>query len=404
MSKETTRAERREELRALILKVAAELPVLDEKTLRKTCLDRLAIKNGRERQSYAGSIRYAITQMQRSGELNLAPSTAESGGAEGGKPVAEPQLEVVLAEEQSAPIAEPLPSAEKPVQERKQTEKRPAAKTPKAKDMKQYLAEILTEDTSMSEDAIVALAVRRFGVSGEQVNGVKGLTKQLLTEGVKEGWIVQIGGGIRLASARGETKTEPPSSAAVPAQKPLPQRKQSEPKTNPRPSENRVSMNAKSFAELLHRRHMEVQGRTGDNTFFAEYAARLLEAYFRAKGMRVSGRFVVDGAEDKGVDVILHTVDELGIADVVYLQVKARADKVTVKDLRELCGVMATEHATRAIFVTTSTFTTDAVNLVHANRSLGAIDRQKLFELARTYRFGITEENGILIASPDLLS
>ncbi len=409
--------ERREEIRALILSVSSEQPILDEKALRKACLDRLDIKSGRERQSYAGSIRYAITQMQRSGELNLAPSPAESGGAESPEPTAEPQLEVVLTEE-SIP-SEPIPAAPAAPREKKQAEKKPAAKTPKAKDMKQYLAEVLSEDVSLSEDRIASSAVGRFGVSGEQVNGVKGLAKQVLTDSVRDGWIVQMGDGYRLApqkpdpaplAAEQPAAPAPAEKPAPPAPKPAPEKKAPAPdrraperKPEAPRSEKRISMNAKSFADLLHRRHMEVQGRTGDNTFFAEYAARLLEAYFKAKGLRVSGRFVVDGAEDKGVDVILHTVDELGIGDVVYLQVKARADKVTVKDLRELCGVMATEHATRAVFVTTSTFTTDAVNFVHANRSLGAIDKYKLFELARTYRFGLTEENGTLLPTADIL-
>ncbi len=320
---------------------------------------------------------------------------------------------------------------------------------PKGKDMKLYLAELLSYETALAENAIFTAAVRRFGAEGERVNGVGGLAKQQLREGVKEGWLVgSPKEGYRLAPKREESEPAAPAapqpeSAPEAAQEPLPpapvlteEQAPAEPKPlapasalpprararraaaarplrkTPEPLQKEISapklgapLNEMRFAELLSKRQQSLQKQTGDNTFFAEFSARLLEAHFRARGLTVTGRFVVDGADDKGADVILHTVDELGIADVVLLQAKTRTvGQVTLKELREFFGVMSSQRATRGIFITTSSFTTDAVTFIRENPSLGAIDKYKLFDLARAYGVGILRENGACIPDPSIFS
>lgn len=157
-----------------------------------------------------------------------------------------------------------------------------------------------------------------------------------------------------------------------------------------------VGMNENRYAEKLNK---------CGGAFFTEYIARLFEAHCTACRMTVCGRYVVDGSDDKGVDVVLQTVDEIGLGDTILLQAKTRSSgQVTLKELREFFGVMSAEHATRGIFVTTSTFTTDAIAFVRNNPNLAAVDKYKLFDLARAHRIGLVSDGELLTADPALFS
>lgn len=482
MPKETSRTKK---VKAALARLISEKSDWDPKELRTACLASLDPADAAERQKYSDSIRYLVAQMRKGGALDAKtpPKNAEQDDF---APIKEPtSFEILVSDEPSnepapqkerakgkrrvrsakrteagapkeeapdtaaeaqetapaaasteaAPAKEPSPAA-------KEAEKppriAPAYRGPKGKDMKLYLAELLTMESALSEDVIFSAAVRRFGAVGEHVNGVGGLAKQQLREGVKEGWLLgSPKEGYRLkpsaetaaepapaepdAEALAESKPEPalpePASPepvpAVPARararktaaaKPLRKPPEPQPREAAAPKLG-APLNEMRFAELLSKRQQSLQKQTGDNTFFAEFSARLLEAHFRARGLTVTGRFVVDGADDKGADVILHTVDELGIADVVLVQAKTRTvGQVTLKELREFFGVMSSQRATRGIFITTSSFTTDAVTFIRENPGLGAIDKHKLFDLARAYGVGILLENGACIPDPSIFS
>ena len=154
-------------------------------------------------------------------------------------------------------------------------------------------------------------------------------------------------------------------------------------------------MNENRFAERIN---------AAGGAFFTEFVARLFEAYYRSHGVTVCGRYVVDGSDDQGVDVILQTVDELGLNDVVLLQAKTRSSgQVTLKELREFYGVLAAEKADHGLFVTTSTFTTDAVTFARSHPDLAAVDKYKLFALASRLKVGlIAGEGDALSVDPDL--
>ncbi|MBP5610946.1 MAG: restriction endonuclease, partial [Clostridia bacterium] len=163
----------------------------------------------------------------------------------------------------------------------------------------------------------------------------------------------------------------------------------------PKKGASRLLVNENRFAEQINR---------AGGAFFTEFVARLFEEYYRSRGVTVCGRYVVDGSDDKGVDVILQTVDELGLGDVVLLQAKTRSSgQVTLKELREFYGVMAAEHADHGMFVTTSTFTTDAVTFARSHPDLAAVDKYKLFSLASRLKIGlIGGEGGALSVDPEL--
>jgi restriction endonuclease Mrr len=486
MPKDTGRGR---QIRAVLAQLLAQQSVWNVRQLRKACLGKLDVADAKDRQKYVESIRRTVIQMQSQGELiaqgddgvtlNTAENAAEGAAPESGTTAAaEPTPDLAsdhaeIANEHSseplsdlpqpgiAPAAlpnpgetaeaapEPEPIAEKTEAEPTATpapeaseikpEKTTAVKMPKAKHMNQFLIEALRPDEYLTEEMLVDAAVERFGVSGKQINGVKGLVVQRLKEMVKdEEAELRKGSGYRrkpiseitLEPEAAMPKEEAPSHAApeepsrekqaktekkpapqaekktgkaaeaAPARAEMPKKKArkqdpSEPKAAPltkKESLPRSAMNENRYAEKLNK---------CGGAFFAEYVARLFDAHFSSRKMKVRGRYVVDGADDKGVDVVLHTVDELGFNDVILLQAKTRSSgQVTLKEIREFFGVMSAERATRGIFVTTATFTTDAIAFVRSNPSLAAVDKHKLFELAREHRLGLISDGEVLLADP----
>ena len=442
MPKETGRTQK---IRATFLEIRKENPDADERLLREAVFGKLAEKGAdeKETQRLKESIRRIVSQMQASGDKAPKKATTRKKGdrnPKGGEETAKaetpsdalgstPENGAGSQETPVAPATEtteqpdrttktPVPDApEETPREGKTEEKRPTVRMPKAKQMNDFLSGALHEDAPEKEETLVGQAVAFFGVSGEQVNGVRGLVIQCLMEQKKSGAVVfDKATGYRKANSE-EGKTEPVPAESKPAEpkpaptvaKPVPQvqvkrvsgRSKTEVralrKTEPEPKrgQSRLTPNENRFAEQINR---------AGGAFFTEFVARLFEGWFRSRGLTVCGRYVVDGSDDKGVDVILHTVDELGLRDVVFLQAKTRSSgQVTLKELREFYGVMAAEKADKGLFVTTSTFTTDAVTFVRAHPDFAAVDKYALFALASRLKIGLIEnEGGALVLDPDL--
>ena len=450
MPKETGRTQK---IRAALLELQTEKTDWTERALRQACYGKLAENDAdeKETQRLKDSIRRIVSQMQASGELTTAKriATRKTGdekekGREETADAATPSDALPESPEKeretvknglipSAPGSDTTDTAVKEAKtpaadapgtapaEAKREEARPTVRMPKAKQMNDFLAGALQEDAAKKEETLVGAAVAFFGVSGEQVNGVRGLVIQCLMEQKKSGTVLyDKTEGYRKAKA-GEppaegnatpaspekTPAQPPKQEASAQEKPapLPQvavkrigkgtRSARKAETEPKRGLSRLVMNENRFAERIN---------AAGGGFFTEFVARLFEGYFRSHGLTVCGRYVVDGSDDKGVDVILQTVDELGLGTVVLLQAKTRSSgQVTLKELREFYGVMAAERADRGLFVTTSTFTTDAVTFVRSHPDLAAVDKYKLFALASRLGIGLVSgENGELSVDPEL--
>ena len=450
MPKETGRAQR---IRAALLELTDGKSDWTERGLRQACYGKLAENDAdqKETQRLKDSIRRIVSQMQASGELALAKrETARQTGDEtdrGGEeqasaatPSESPRTTPGKETPQEAAISEPAvekidetvrnaktpaPEAEKKA-EGKKREERSAVRMPKAKQMNEFLSTVLKEDAPEKEETLVELAVAHFGVTGEQVNGVRGLVIQCLMEQKKSGTVLfeKSVGYVKAPEAKEGEKTEAPSPSPEKAEK---TQEKKEPAKEPKPatpqvSAKRIARPAKTEARaarkteseqkrgssrlLMNENRFAEQINRAGGAFFTEFIARLFEAYYRSHGLTVCGRYVVDGSDDKGVDVILQTVDELGLGDVVLLQAKTRSSgQVTLKELREFYGVMAAEKADHGLFVTTSTFTTDAVSFVRSHPDLAAVDKYKLFALASRLGIGlVTGEGGALSVDPALFS
>jgi len=452
MPKETGRTQR---IRAAILELKSERADWNERLLREAVFGKLAENDADEKESQRlkDSIRRIVSQMQASGgSAPVKRDAARKSGDENGKgreetaKAATPSAALPASpekerEKQSLPSspdtetnAETVQTAKTPspdvpgkAPEEKREETRSTVRMPKAKQMNEFLEGALKEDAPEKEETLVGSAVAFFGVSGEQVNGVRGLVIQCLMEQKKSGAVLfdkadgyrkapKIEGAVPPPPAPAPVETKPaPESPAVktgnaarPA--PLPQvavkrvsgrgvktdlKTARKTETEPKKGQSRLVLNENRFAEQINR---------AGGAFFTEFVARLFEGYYRSHGLTVCGRYVVDGSDDKGVDVILQTVDELGLGDVVLLQAKTRSSgQVTLKELREFYGVMAAEKADHGLFVTTSTFTTDAVTFVRSHPDLAAVDKYKLFALASRLKIGLVlTEGGTLSLDPDL--
>ena len=103
---------------------------------------------------------------------------------------------------------------------------------------------------------------------------------------------------------------------------------------------------------------------------------------------------VTGGSDDGGIDGVIHTQDDLGYRETVLMQMKNRHAVMTSKDVREFYGAVCAENGSRGIFITLSSFHPDAQKLLDKVDNLTGVDGDKLFEIAKKCRYGLTEQDG----------
>lgn len=104
---------------------------------------------------------------------------------------------------------------------------------------------------------------------------------------------------------------------------------------------------------------------------------------------------------DEGVDGFIKE-DILGL-DNIYIQAK-RWDKGTVssKEIRDFIGALDVKGATKGIFITTSTFTKDAIEMAKkTTKKVVLIDRDKLLDYLIKYNIGVKVKDTIEIKKID---
>lgn len=124
--------------------------------------------------------------------------------------------------------------------------------------------------------------------------------------------------------------------------------------------------------------------------FFEQFVAGLLVKQFLACGIDVTDYSIVGGNDDGGIDVIFHTVDEMGFRDRVMLQAKCHIRSiVTENTIRDFYGSMKMQDGTRGIFITTTGFTSSAQALLNTLGSCIGIDGATLYKMAKDLSYGI---------------
>ncbi len=128
---------------------------------------------------------------------------------------------------------------------------------------------------------------------------------------------------------------------------------------------------------------------------FEILAVQLLEAVGYGRG-RVTG-----GTGDRGIDGILEG-DKLGL-DRVYVQCKRFSSaNVGGSDVRNFIGALHQHRATRGVYMTTATFTDEAVTSAQSSTySIALLDGRRIAELMYDYNVGVVPDRTIILKRID---
>jgi len=95
---------------------------------------------------------------------------------------------------------------------------------------------------------------------------------------------------------------------------------------------------------------------------------------------------------DEGIDGTIKE-DKLGL-DIIYIQAKRWSGVVGRPELQKFVGALAGQGAKKGIFITTSSFTRDALDYVPRNETkIVLIDGEQLAQLMIDYNLGVTSIN-----------
>jgi len=149
----------------------------------------------------------------------------------------------------------------------------------------------------------------------------------------------------------------------------------------------------KSYEEINSSIRLELLDRILSQTpeFFEELVIKLLQAM--GYGDEQSLAKAIGGTGDGGIDGVVHQ-DKLGL-DVVYIQAKRYDKKNSVgrPSLQKFVGSLTGESATKGVFVTTSSFSSQAIEYLNTvQQRVVTIDGNRLVELMIQHGVGVRAE------------
>ncbi|MBI5294205.1 MAG: restriction endonuclease [Chloroflexi bacterium] len=123
--------------------------------------------------------------------------------------------------------------------------------------------------------------------------------------------------------------------------------------------------------------------------FFERLVVELLVAMGYGGSRREAAR-AVGQTGDEGIDGIIDE-DKLGL-DAIYIQAKKWSGSVGRPEIQKFVGALAGKRARKGIFITTSSFSSDAVKYASdIDTKVILIDGKRLAELMIDYNVGVTE-------------
>lgn len=96
----------------------------------------------------------------------------------------------------------------------------------------------------------------------------------------------------------------------------------------------------------------------------------------------------VGGSGDAGIDGII-SLDKLGL-EKVYVQAKRWQASVGRPELQAFYGALAGQKAKKGVFITTSAFTTQAIDFAKSVDGLVLVDGRRLADLMMDHEVGVT--------------
>lgn len=126
--------------------------------------------------------------------------------------------------------------------------------------------------------------------------------------------------------------------------------------------------------------------------FFEKLVVELLVKMGYGGSIQDAGRALVTGKSgDEGIDGTIKE-DKLGL-DVIYIQAKrwASGNVVGRPELHKFVGALAGQGAKKGVFITTSSFTREALDYIPRNETkIALIDGNQLAQLMIDYNLGVT--------------
>lgn len=141
-----------------------------------------------------------------------------------------------------------------------------------------------------------------------------------------------------------------------------------------------------SLAQELINKVMELSP-----AFFEKLVVELLVKMGYGGSIKDAGR-AIGKSGDEGIDGTIKE-DKLGL-DIIYIQAKRWTGVVGRPELQKFVGALAGQGAKKGIFITTSSFTRDALDYVPRNETkIVLIDGDQLSQLMIDYNLGVTTMN-----------
>jgi restriction system protein len=128
-----------------------------------------------------------------------------------------------------------------------------------------------------------------------------------------------------------------------------------------------------------------------DPAFFEKLVVDLLIEMGYGGSRKEAGK-AIGQSGDEGIDGIINE-DKLGL-DVVYVQAKRWTKSVGRPDVQMFAGSLEGQRASKGVFITTSTFTSDARSYVKTiGKKIVLIDGEELAQLMIDHGVGVAEVN-----------
>lgn len=117
-------------------------------------------------------------------------------------------------------------------------------------------------------------------------------------------------------------------------------------------------------------------------------------------GSRVDAGKAVGKSHDGGIDGIIKE-DRLGL-DVIYIQAKRWEGTVTKPEIQKFAGVLIGKKAKKGVFITTSTFSREAIDYAELTGNIVLIDGEMLSRLMIEYDVGVSKVKSYDVKKMDM--
>jgi restriction system protein len=167
------------------------------------------------------------------------------------------------------------------------------------------------------------------------------------------------------------------------------------PASSPKSPDDRLEEALDELTETVSEELLDAIGRSSP-TFFEVLVLDLLHALGYGTSRNDLQR--VGGSGDGGIDGVI-SLDRLGL-EKVYVQAKRWKGTVGRPDVQGFYGALAGQRANKGVFITTSSFTTQATEFAASVERIVLVDGQRLTQLMIEHGVGVSHRN-VRIAKVD---